>query len=156
MHSKKYLPYVISILLVFLVGGISGLVTATGMQAYELLVKPPLTPPSFVFPIVWTILYLLMGIGAAIVWKSDSPVRGTALTVYAIQLFFNCLWGVLFFGLHARLVAFIWLVALWLLIIVMIVLFYKAKPIAGYLQLPYLLWVTFAGYLNLAIWWLNR
>lgn len=156
MRIKKYLPYAVSVLIALAVGWIGSLTTASGMQAYEQLVKPPLTPPSAVFPIVWTALYALMGIGAALVWKSDHPVRGTALTIYVVQLLFNCLWSILFFGLGAYFISFVWLLALLLLIVAMTVSFYKTSPTAGYLQVPYLIWVSFAGYLNLGIWWLNR
>lgn len=156
MKWKTYLPYLVSVLIAFGVGGVGALATSRGLAAYEQLVKPALTPPALVFPIVWTILYLLMGVGAALVWRSAHSLRGPALTVYAAQLLLNGLWSILFFGLQAHLPAFLLLVLLWLLIIAMVVLFRRIEPAAGYLQLPYLLWVTFAGYLNLGIWLLNR
>ncbi|PKM72787.1 MAG: tryptophan-rich sensory protein [Firmicutes bacterium HGW-Firmicutes-16] len=156
MIFKKLRPYIISILIALAVGVLSGIATNSGMPIYERLIKPPLTPPSAVFPIVWPILYILMGIGAAIIWESTDKKCGTALSIYAFQLVFNAIWSVLFFGFEAYLLSFIWLILLWLLIIMMIISFYRIRPIAGLLQIPYLLWVTFAGYLNFMIWQLNR
>ena len=156
MKWKKYRPFVLSILLALAVGGIGGLATQRGLPIYEQLTKPPLTPPALLFPVVWTLLYTFMGVGAALVWKTSGPLRTRALTVYAVQLMFNCLWSVLFFGFQAYLPALFWLLVLWLLIVTMVVLFYRVNPIAGVLQIPYLLWVSFAAYLNAGIWWLNR
>ncbi len=156
MRWKKYLPYIASILIALAIGAIGALVTSQGMPVYQQLVKPPLTPPPIVFPVVWTILYVLMGISAAMIWKSSSDFRGPALTVYTAQLLFNGLWSILFFGLHTYFFSFLWLVILWLLVAATAVLFHRIKPISGYLQIPYLLWITFAGYLNLGIWQLNR
>jgi len=156
MKFKKLRPYIVSILIALAVGLLSGIATNRGMPIYEHLIKPPLTPPSIVFPIVWTILYILMGISAAMVWNSTDEKRGTALSIYALQLVFNAIWSILFFSFEAYLFAFFWLVLLWLLIIMMIISFYRIRPIAGLLQIPYLLWVTFAGYLNFMIWQLNR
>jgi len=156
MKGKKYLPYLISILIVFAVSALGSLATSRGMPAYEELIKSPLTPPSFVFPIVWSILYVLMAIGAAMIWKSEDDRRGAALTLYAVQLLCNVLWSVLFFGFGAHLAAFVLLLLLWVLVFLMVVVFYRIDPRAGLLQIPYLLWLTFAAYLNLAIWLLNR
>ena len=118
---------------------------------------PALAPPALLFPIVWTLLYALMGFGAARVDLSPpSAARRSGLRVYGLQLFFNFFWTLIFFNLQAFGAAFLWLIALWGLILWMLLLFRKADPLAGWLQLPYLLWVTFAGYLNLAVWLLNR
>lgn len=139
-----------------LTGGLSAWVTADSMKQFANLNQPPLSPPGWLFPIVWTILFTLMGISSYLVNKTDSPYKSAALRVYGIQLGVNFFWPILFFRLQAFLGAFFWLLLLWVLIIVMIVLFHKVKPIAGYLQIPYFLWVTFAAYLNLAIYFLNR
>ncbi len=135
-------------------GGLSALISGGGMESFESLEKPPLSPPGFLFPVVWTILYILMGIASYLVLISERP-NGGALIVYGVQLFFNFLWPILFFGFQAYTFAFVWLVILWLLIIFTVFLFFKTNTAAGYLMLPYLLWVTFAGYLNLGIAVLN-
>ena len=138
------------------VGALSALFTMFGMDSFEKAVKPPLTPPSFLFPIVWTILFILMGISSYIVCNSDSENRTTALSVYGIQLAVNFFWPIFFFNLEAYLFSFIWIILLWVLIIVMIVQFNKISKVAALLQIPYLLWVTFAAYLNFGIYLLNR
>ncbi len=138
------------------VGGVAALLTRGSMQAFDTLNKPPLSPPGWLFPIVWTILYILMGIASYLVATSGQPYRSrSALTVYGIQLVFNFFWSIIFFNLEMYLFAFIWLVLLWLFILTTTFLFYRISKAAGYLMLPYLLWVTFAGYLNLAIFLLN-
>ncbi len=136
------------------VGGLSALLTRNSMETFQVINKPPLSPPGWLFPVVWTILYVLMGIASYLVLTSGKPNR-TALAVYGIQLFFNFLWSIIFFNLEQYLFAFVWLVLLWLLILATTVLFYRISKPAGYLMLPYLLWVTFAGYLNLSIYLLN-
>lgn len=136
------------------VGGISALLTRGSMETFGALNKPPLSPPGWLFPVVWTILYILMGIASYLVLTSGKP-DSTALTVYGIQLAFNFIWSIIFFNLELYLFAFIWLVLLWLLILATVILFYQISKPAGYLMLPYLLWVTFAGYLNYAIYLLN-
>lgn len=156
MKWKKYLPELISVLIALAAGAIGGIATMKGLPAYEQLVKPALTPPAVVFPIVWTILYILMGISSARIWKSNAPSRRTALGLYWDQLLINILWSLAFFGLQAHFFAFLLLLLLWGLILAMILAFYKIDPLAGLLQIPYLIWVTFAGYLNLGIWLLNR
>ena len=147
-----------SVVIALAVGGLSALLTSGNMDLYSEITKPPLAPPSILFPIVWTVFYILMGISAAIIYnqkdEKTDEVR-SAPTVYGINLFLNFFWSIIFFNLRAFLLSFIWLVALWITILVMIIKFYRIKPIAGILQIPYLLWVTFAGYLNLAIFLLN-
>lgn len=155
MKNKNAL---LSVVIALAVGGLSALLTSGNMDLYSEIIKPPLAPPSALFPIVWTALYILMGISAAIIYneKDDSPDEvKSALTVYGINLFLNFFWSIIFFNMRAFLLSFIWLVVLWIIILAMIIKFYKIKPIAGILQIPYLLWVTFAGYLNLAIFLLN-
>lgn len=136
------------------VGSLSALLSQRGMAAYAMMNKPALSPPEWVFPVVWTILYVLMGIASYLVLTSGKP-NNAALTVYAIQLFFNFFWSILFFRLGLCVTAFIWLVLLWFLILGTTVLFYRIVKAAGYLMIPYLLWVAFAGYLNLSICLLN-
>lgn len=156
---RKIKPYVISIAIALGVGGLSALLTKNNMETYQNLRQPPLAPPMILFPIVWTILFILMGISSAIVYitgKNDNKDTGTALKIYGLQLIVNFFWSIIFFNMHAYLFAFIWLIALLLLIIWMIFEFKKISPIAAYLQIPYLLWVTFAGYLNLMVYILNR
>ena len=143
-----------AILIPLAVGGISALLSRGGMEAFETLNKPPLSPPGWVFPVVWTILYILMGTASYLAAVSGKP-SGDALRAYALQLFFNFFWSIIFFGLEMYLFAFFWLAALWVLILITTVRFYRISAPAGYLMLPYLLWVTFAGYLNLAIYFLN-
>ena len=120
--------------------------------------QPPLSPPAWLFPVVWTILYVLMGIASYLVLTSGASTdkNTKALTVYGLQLAVNFFWSIIFFRFSMYLFAFFWLVLLWLLIIVTMVRFYRIKEPAGDLIVPYLLWVTFAGYLNFGIYLLNR
>ena len=124
------------------------------METFQSLNKPALSPPGWLFPVVWTVLYILMGIASYLVLTSGQPNRA-ALTVYGIQLVFNFFWSINFFNHESYLFAFIWLVFLWILIFTTMILFYRISKPAGYLLLPYLLWVTFAGYLNFCIYLLN-
>jgi len=112
-----------------------------------------LAPPGWVFPIVWTILFALMGIASYLVYTSeeDREEKRTALILYGVQLLVNIGWSVIFFGWNLYLLAFAWLILLWYLIYKMIRIFYEIKPASGIILLPYIFWVTFAGYLNLAI-----
>lgn len=136
------------------IGSISALLTQNNIKTFNLINKPILTPPSWLFPIVWTILYILMAIASYLVFVSKKPNK-TALTIYGIQLLFNFFWSIIFFNFELYLFAFIWLVLLWLLIFKTAILFYQISKPAGYLMIPYLLWVTFAGYLNFSIYLLN-
>lgn len=156
---NKIKPYIISILIALGVGGLSALITRDNMDIYDRIVMPPLAPPGFFFPIVWTVLYTLMGISSARIYlkgREEGALVGDSLKVYALQLAVNFFWSIIFFNFEAFLFAFIWLILLWVLIIIMIREFYAIDPLAAYLQIPYLLWVTFAAYLNLAIYILNR
>lgn len=153
---KKIKPYVLSVLLALGVGGLSALITKSSMDIYEDIVKPALAPPGFIFPIVWTILYTLMGISAARVYlKSDGNIQGTGLVLYIVQLIFNFAWPIAFFTFRAFLFSFVWLIALWVMVLFMILRFYKISKLASLLQIPYLLWLTFALYLNYMIYILN-
>lgn len=145
----------LSLLISMGTGGLSALLTRDGMQIYGELNKPPLSPPGWVFGVVWTILYFLMGISAYIVYTSHSSEREPALRLYAAQLIVNFFWSIFFFNIRAYWFAFAWLVLLWVLLIAMIARFSKVEKWAGYLQIPYLLWVTFAGYLSFSVALLN-
>ena len=158
MKAKPWKTYALWIVLVEAVGALSGFLSREGTKLYAAgMEKPPLSPPGIVFPIVWTILFALMGFGAARVWMAPpSQTRTRALWVFWIQLALNFFWSLIFFNLQAYGLAFFWLLALWALIWAMIVLFSRVDPLAGKLQIPYLVWVTFAAYLNLGVWILNR
>ena len=137
------------------VGGLGALLSG-GMRDYGAMVKPPLSPPGWVFPVVWTILFGLMGVSAARVFLSPpSRARGRAIAVFFLQLAANVLWSLLFFNLQAYGAAFVWILVLWLLIMGMILAFAQVDRPAALLQLPYLLWVSFAAVLNFMVWLLN-
>ena len=157
--KKKLLPYIVSIAVALGVGGLSALLTRGSMDIYETLKTPPLSPPSVLFPIVWSVLYILMGISAAKIW-TDPFAFGTekrsALWTYGISLAVNFLWSIIFFNMRAFGLAFFWLLLLLLLVIRTIMKYYPISPKAALLQIPYALWVTFAGYLTLGIWILNK
>lgn len=156
---SKIKPYIIAILIPLAVGGIASFLTRNNMGIYEQINRPTLAPPSIVFPIVWTILYVLMGISSAMIYLNQGPnsqYSSFALYSYAKQLLLNFLWSIIFFNLQQFLFAFIWLIFLWFSILKMILAFYRIDKTAAYLQIPYLIWVTFAGYLNLMIYLLNQ
>ena len=153
MKIKNKTLLIISILIPLAVGVLSSLLS--GNMSYSTFNKPSFSPPSYLFPIVWTVLYILMGISSYIIYSSNSPNKEKALTTYAIQLFFNFFWSILFFGFSQYLLAFVLLILLIILIGVMISLFYQIQPLAAYLQIPYLLWCLFAAYLNYTIYTLN-
>lgn len=145
----------VAVLIPLAVGGFSALLTASGMRSFDFLLKPPLSPPKWLFPVAWTILYILMGLASYFVWSSNSPKRKRALTFYGVQLLFNFFWSIIFFNAQAYLFAFIWIIALWLLIVITTLLFGEISKKAAYLFVPYLLWVSFAAYLNFGIYVLN-
>ncbi len=147
----------IAIAIPLAVGGLAALLTNDAMEGFAALKKPPLSPPAWLFPVVWTLLYTLMGIASYRIWVSVYSIekRKSALTAYAIQLVFNFFWSIIFFNLGEYLFAFVWLVALWVLIYLTKQRFAKIDKIAAYLLVPYLVWVAFAGYLNLGIFILN-
>lgn len=152
----KIKPLIISIAISLGVGGLSGFLTGNSRDVYESLVKPPLAPPAWLFGVVWPILFLLMGISAYLVYISDSEDKRRALGIYAVQLMVNFAWSLLFFGIQIYLAAFLWLLLLWVLVVVMTVKFYSINKTAAYLQIPYILWLTFAAYLNLSVYFLNK
>ena len=139
------------------VGAVAALLTGGGMGEYGMMNQPPLSPPGWLFPVVWTILYLLMGYASYRVATSgaDSGKIRRALTLYGAQLAINFLWPLVFFGLGWYLVAFFVLILLWVLILLTMRAFSEIDEVAGNLLLPYLLWVTFAGYLNFGVYLLN-
>lgn len=146
---------IVLILGTFLIGGFfSFFVNSRGF--YNTLEKPPLSPPGILFPIVWSILYILMAISLYIVSESNSYNKEKSYLIYIIQLVVNSLWTLLFFGLNLQFVSFLWIILLIVLVIIMTVNFYNINKVAGLLQIPYLLWLFFASYLNLAIFILNR
>lgn len=157
MKWNKWKPYVIWIAIAEGVGALSGFLSRNGMQIYaEQIDKPPLSPPALVFPIVWVILYALMGIGAARIYNSPpSAERSRGLNLFVAQLIVNFFWSLIFFNAQAFGFAAIWLVLLWILVLRMILTFRKVDPLAAWLQVPYLIWLTFAAYLNLGVYLLN-
>jgi tryptophan-rich sensory protein len=151
-NRRKLLAFII---LPLAVGAIAGFLTRDSMTMYNSLNRPSISPPGWVFPLVWTILYILMGISSYLIASSPSPKKQEALMLYAVQLFLNFIWSLVFFGLNNYLLAFLVLLLLWYVILKMIRSFFQIDPAAALLQIPYLLWVTFAGFLNLAIAFLN-
>ena len=145
------------VLIPLAVGGISALLTRDGMMTYQMMRKPVLSPPSWLFPIVWTILYILMGISSYLIMISEAEKKQKekAILLYEYQLAVNFLWPTFFFSFEWYLFSFFWLLLLWILVLFMILSFWKIDKRAALLNIPYLVWLTFAGYLNLAIWWLN-
>ena len=155
---KPYLaPYIVAIAIPLVVGITAAALTRDNMDIYQTLTTPPLAPPAILFPIVWTILYTLMGIASYLVLSSGKNQDDitTALIVYLLQLSINFFWPIFFFNLEWYLFAFFWLILLWVLIRKTIQLFYPLSKTAAYLMIPYLVWVTFAGYLNFGIYLLN-
>lgn len=153
---KRKSVYMIAVLLPLAVGGLSALLSRSGMMKYQVLEKPPLSPPGIVFPIAWTILYVLMGIGSAMIGCSGSREKPQALKLYAAQLAVNFFWSIFFFDFGWRLFAFFWLLLLLALAAGMVKSFYRIERKAAYLQIPYLIWLLFAAYLNFGVWLLNR
>ena len=156
--NKQIKPYIISVAIALGVGALSALFTRNNMDIYSEVATPPLSPPAILFPLVWTFLYIFMGVSAAAIYTSHSASvsqRKRTLYTYAASLVVNFFWSLIFFNMQNFVFAFIWLILLWILIIVIIINYYKVSPVSAYLQIPYLLWVTFAGYLTLMIYLLN-
>ena len=151
---SKVKNYALSIIIPLALGGIVGFLISGSMN-YDALNQPPLSPPAVLFPIVWTILYALMGVSYGILREkkmNDSDVK----LIYYVQLVVNLLWPIAFFVLEWRLFAFFWILLLDALVVLMIITFKRRDKLAAYLQLPYLAWVLFASYLNLAVYILNN
>ena len=157
LNGKPWRTILAFVLLTEAVGALSGWLTRAGTEHFKNAVnKPPLSPPAAVFPIVWAVLFALMGISAALVYLSPaSRARTLGLQLYWVQLGFNFLWSILFFNLRNYPLAFGWLAVLWGLIVWMALTFHEVRPAAAWMQAPYLLWVLFAGYLNWGVYKLN-
>lgn len=153
-RSEQFWTYAVNIAIALAVGGLSAWVNMSKIGDSS-LAQPPLSPPAWLFPIVWTILFTLMGISAARVYASDCAGKGDALFLYCIQLLVNFLWAVFFFTFQEFALSFFWLVFLILLVIMMALRFERCDVGSGKLQIPYLLWLLFAAYLNFAIWMMN-
>lgn len=157
MKINKRLLF-ICIAIPIIAGLLSSLLTGNSMEVFQTVIKPSLAPPAWLFPVVWTILYTLMGISSYLILTSGaekSEIDG-AIRLYAYQLMVNFLWPTIFFNFGWYLFAFFWLLLLWVLVFFMILRFKDISKVAAYLNIPYLIWLTFAAYLNLGIWILNR
>lgn len=154
---QKTALFILCVLLPLFVGLLASSLTAENFSMIDQLNKPPLFPPRILFPIVWTILYILMGIASYLVLTSNGDPNDIidALSAYLLQLGVNFFWPIFFFNLQAFFFSFLWLVLLWILIALTIYNFAQVSKTAAYLMIPYLVWVTFAGYLNLSIFLLN-
>jgi len=150
--------YLLWILMTETVGLLSALFSRQGMMRYqEAVAKPALTPPAILFPIVWTVLYGLMGIGAArISMAPDSRKKKQGLNLFIVQLVVNFFWSLLFFNAQVYGFSLLWLVLLWALAVGMTAAFWQVDRTSALLQIPYLLWLSFAAYLNYGVWLLNR
>ncbi|MBE5889245.1 MAG: tryptophan-rich sensory protein [Lachnospiraceae bacterium] len=157
MKINKRLLF-ICIAIPVIVGIVSALLTRNSMELFQSIDKPPLAPPGWLFPVVWTILYILMGISSYLILQSGESQEEIrkALTIYGYQLVVNFLWPTFFFNFGWYFFSFLWLVLLWVLVLIMILRFKDISKLAAYMNIPYLVWLTFAGYLNLGIWILNR
>ena len=156
MKRNKLRVYLTAIAIPEAVGALVGILIRDGVEMFRQLPQSDLTPPGIVFPIVWTILYALMGISLARIWLApDSPERTRGLSLFLFQLIFNFFWSFFFFNMQAFFFSLLWIIVLWVLIGLMICSFYKTDTLAAWLQVPYFLWVTFATYLTYAAWKLN-
>lgn len=152
------LGLIIAIVIPLALGALSALLARDTMEKFQQLNKPDFAPSGSIFPIVWTILFILMGIASYRIYLKgiENQEVKNALIFYMLQLIVNFFWSIIFFGFGMRGLAFIWLIMLWILIVITTVKFYKIDKIAGYLMIPYILWVSFAGILNYSVWMLNR
>jgi len=157
---NKFTKILILVVTCLAIGYLSGVVTRGSIEEwFQFIKKPSFNPPNWIFQPVWSMLYIMMGIAGGLVWDkiNEKPDEvKNALVFFAIQLGLNALWSLLFFGLRNPLIALIEIVLLWLMIYETFIKFSKLNKFAGYLFIPYLLWVSFATILNASIWWLNR
>lgn len=156
--KRSILTFIIAIIIPLFIGGLSAFLTRDNMNIYDEINTPPLSPPGILFPVVWTVLYILMGVSSGLIWQKrgeNKEKAENALLIYAVSLVFNFIWSILFFNFRLFLLSFIWLVVLLILIILTVVKYKKILPLAAFLQIPYILWVSFAGYLNFGIYLLN-
>ena len=154
MKTKKIMYIILSILIPLIIGFIGSMLGGS-MALFDNIKKPIFAPPAIIFPIVWGILYILMGISSYLVYISDSKYKKTGLIFYVIQLVVNALWTMIFFRFENFLFAFIWLLLLLGIVVIMLFYFYKSDKKAFYLQIPYLIWLIFALILNYSIYTLN-
>lgn len=147
---KKYRFY-LALFTPLIIGMISAAISARGMVAYGNMEKPPLSPPAWLFSVAWTILYLMMGLASYFVLASetDQKIKYSSLLLYGIQLVMNFFWSIIFFKWEMYFGAFIWLILMLILVIICAIKFHRARKVAGYLLIPYVIWLTFAAYLNL-------
>lgn len=163
MKKFNIVKLIIAIAIPLLVGGLSAFLTKDAMMVFNTVKKPPFAPPVIAFPIAWTILYILMGIASYLIYNLDENklissqvvLKKNTLIIYVVQLIFNFFWSIIFFKFSMYKFAFVWLVALWILVFAFIKNAMKLNMTAACLMIPYLLWMTFAGYLNLMIVILN-
>ena len=158
MKLKSEIKSLIIAILIPLIGGfIISLITRGGVNNYtENLIKPSFAPPSILFPIVWTILYILMGYSSFLVYDSMSCHKNTCLLLYSLQLFLNFIWPIIFFNLEARLFAFLFIILLDIVVLLMIYCFYGINKKAALINIPYFIWLIFASVLNFSVYLLNR
>ena len=155
---QKVKVFGIGIAIPLAVGGLAAFLTRNSMDIYDRINQPFLAPPSWVFPVVWTILYALMGVSSALIYENKDCAaedKKRAFRLYALNLAVNFLWSIIFFNMGAFFAAFLWIMLLIFVIIRMTGAFYKIKPIAAYLQIPYVIWCCFASYLTASIWLMN-
>ena len=163
--SKKVnvLKLIVAIIIPLAVGMLSSFITKDSMMSFNAMKKPPLSPPGILFPIVWIILYVLMGISSYIIFVSDGKnvgsnlkLKNKCLFLYVFQLVFNFFWSIIFFKFKLYYVAFVWLIVLWILVFLLFVECKKINKVSSYLLMPYLAWMTFAAYLNISIALFNK
>ncbi len=156
---KKIWKIIVAVAIPLLIGGLAAFITKDGTAMFKSLNKPPLSPPSWLFPVAWTILYILMGYASYLIYTNNQIIyiekKEISIILYITQLIFNFFWSIIFFNMKQYLFAFIWLIILWILILLLIINAHKLNKLNTYLLLPYLIWVTFAGYLNFGIMILN-
>lgn len=156
MRKISIFTLIFALFIPILTGGISAALTGKAMEAYGTMSKPPLSPPAWIFPVAWTILYLMMGLASYYVMVSEEKYgKIMALVLYFVQLAMNFMWSIIFFNRGQYMVAFIWLMIMWGIVIVCSLKFYNLSRIAGFLMIPYILWLTFAAYLNLGTFIVN-
>ena len=155
LDFKKIGKIILAIIIPLAVGGLSALITMNQMELFETVAKPPLAPPRWLFPVAWTILYILMGIASYLLYIADTEEGREALVLYGVQLFFNFFWSIIFFNLEAYWFALIWLFIMWIIILLLLIKSKKVDERAFWLLLPYFIWTTFAFYLNFGIAILN-
>ncbi|MCQ2519758.1 MAG: tryptophan-rich sensory protein [Lachnospiraceae bacterium] len=153
--KNSIIPIIICIAIPLVVGFVSSYITRGAMSTFQTLYKPKLAPPGWLFPVAWTILYVLMGLASYMLYRSDHSLKAYALCIYAIQLFFNFCWSIIFFNREMYWFALVWLLTMWVIIIALIVVSARISFVAMLLLIPLFLWTTFAAYLNFSIARLN-